>query len=101
MPSESAPTFDLARAALLDALAWQVELGADAAIGDAPVDRFEAAERAPRSAPAAVVAAEPAPAPAGLGTAELAAGCADLASLRAVMGAFDGCALKAGARNLV
>jgi DNA polymerase len=101
MPSESAPSFDTARAALLDALAWQVELGADEAIGDAPVNRFEAVERAPRPVPAAVAAPAPEPAPAGIGTAELAAGCADLAALRAAMAGFEGCALKQGARNLV
>jgi len=102
MPADVA-ALDPDRAALLDALAWQVELGADEAIGDAPVDRFEALERAPRPVPAIAVAPEPAPAPApaGLGTAELAAACADLAALKAAMAGFDGCALKAGARNLV
>jgi DNA polymerase len=100
MPPDSA-TLDPARAALLDALAWQIELGADEAIGDAPVNRFEVAERAPRPAAVAVAAAGPEPAVASLGTAELAAGCADLAALRAVMEAFEGCALKRGARNLV
>ena len=92
------------RAAALAALAWQVELGADEAIGEAPVDRFEALERAPR--PGAAIAAAPAPAPAparrrALGTAALAAACADLAALRAAMAGFEGCALKHGARNLV
>jgi uracil-DNA glycosylase family 4 len=100
MPPESAPPLDTGRAALLDALAWQVELGADEAIGDTPVNRFEAAERAPRPAPAAVAPA-PEPAAASLGTAELAAACPDLAALRAAMAGFDGCALKLGARNLV
>jgi uracil-DNA glycosylase len=89
----------LSPADLLDALAWQVELGADEAIGDAPVNRFEVAERVPRPVPAAVVAPEPGRA--GVGTAELAAGCADLAALKAAMAAFEGCALKQGARNLV
>jgi len=47
------------RTALLDALAWQVELGATDAVGDAPVDRTALPERAPwlpspaASAPAA------------------------------------------------
>ena len=35
------------------------------------------------------------------GSQALAAACADLAALRATMAAFDGCALKQGARNLV
>lgn len=95
----------LDRAALLDALAWQVEMGADEAIGDAPVDRFDlpAAAPSPRRPPASVVpAVAPAPAaPPAAGTAEIAAACADLAALRAAMAAFDGCALKQGARNLV
>lgn len=82
----------------LAALAWQLELGADEAIGEAPVSRFEVAVRvAPPPAP---------PAPAGSsgeapGTAALAAACGDLAALRAAMAAFEGCALKRGARNLV
>ena len=88
-------------AADLAALAWQVEVGADEAIGEEPVNRFEVAAPEPvaRAAPeAARGAASPA---AELGAAELAAGCADLAALRAAMGAFDGCALKQGARSLV
>lgn len=82
----------------LAALAWQLELGADEAIGEAPVSRFEVPVRvAPPPAP---------PAPAGSsgeapGTAALAAACGDLAALRAAMAAFEGCALKRGARNLV
>ena len=93
-------------AALLDALAWQVELGADEAIGDVPIDRFEspgtqpATERQPSAF--ARPAETPAEVPARGGTAaELAAQCGDLAALRAAMAGFDGCALKQGARNLV
>ena len=87
----------LTRAELLEALAWQVELGADEAIGDVALDRFDVEERPARPLPAAPAAATP---PIG-GEAGTAAGCADLASLRAAMAAFDGCALKQGARNLV
>ncbi|MCB1369648.1 MAG: uracil-DNA glycosylase [Rhodobacteraceae bacterium] len=89
-------------AVLRAALAWQVELGADEAIGETPVSRFEAAARpAPpvRQAAAAAVAAPEVPA--DLTTEALAAGCGDLAALRAAMAAFEGCALKKGARNLV
>ncbi|MFO1209113.1 MAG: uracil-DNA glycosylase [Amaricoccus sp.] len=93
------------RAADLAALAWQIELGADEAIGEAPVDRFEAAEPAPapavRVAPAAAPAVIPAMPAAGAGPAELAAACADLAALRAAIGGFEGSALRLGARNLV
>lgn len=103
--------------AMLAALAWQVELGADEALADAPVDRF-AAERALKAAqPAATQPAAPQPAharqaPAATPTAaypqdavraaeEIAAGCPDLASLAAALAAFDGCPLKHGARSCV
>jgi DNA polymerase len=88
------------RAALIEALAWQLELGADEAIGDAPVNRFDAPE-ARRPARPAPAAEPPPPATQEAGTAAIAAACPDLASLRAAMAAFDGCALKLGARNLV
>jgi uracil-DNA glycosylase family 4 len=90
-------------AADLAALAWQVELGADEAIGEAPVDRFEAPAPAPapRAAPKPPPAAPAAPRAAERGAADLAAACADLAALRAAMDTFDGCALKQGARGLV
>jgi uracil-DNA glycosylase len=88
----------------LAALAWLVELGADEAIGEAPVDRF-AAEEAPRpraARPAAPPPASPrdAAAPERV-AAEIAAGCRDLEELRAALDAFEGSALKRGARNLV
>ena len=93
-------------AADLAALAWQVELGADEAIGEAPVDRFEAAPPAaapapPAVAPQAAPIPPPVPAATGPGPAELAAGCADLAALRAAIDGFEGSALKLGARSLV
>ena len=90
------------RDALLAALAWQVELGADEAIGEAPVSRFRREEPVPAPvvrpvAPAPVVV----PAVPEESGAAVAAGCGDLAALRAAMAAFEGCALKQGARNLV
>ena len=85
--------------AALAALAWQLELGADESIAEAPVNRFETAA-APPPAPVAP--------PPPLATADpeatsqaIAAACADLASLRAAMAGFEGCALKRGARTLV
>lgn len=96
-------------AADLAALTWQVELGADTAISETPVNRFDLAA-APRPAPPAASRPRPAPAPIpappppttpGNGTAALAAACADLPALRAAMDAFHGCALRQGARNLV
>ena len=102
------------------ALAWQIEMGADEAILDAPVDRYAlgAAEAAPEqeraaSAPGAKArrAAPPppppplapkAPADDPVARARAAvAGVADLAGLRAALEAFDGGALQAGARSCV
>jgi len=84
-------------AAALDALAWQVELGADEAIGDVPIDRLAAPAPDPVAVvplaevkPVAVVAAGP----------DL-AGVTSLEALRAAMEGFEGCALKKGARNTV
>lgn len=92
-------------AADLAALAWQVELGADTAVGEGPVNRFDLpAVAAPKPArkPAAVApAAATVPVAAAVGTEGLAAACADLAALQTAMAAFEGCALRLGARNLV
>ncbi|MEM7521087.1 MAG: uracil-DNA glycosylase [Pseudomonadota bacterium] len=90
----------------LAALDWQIELGATEAIGDAPVDRYalEAAPEkptprapAPLAAPAvALAAADP------VAQAQVLADAAQtLEDLRAAMAAFEHCALKRGARNLV
>jgi len=104
----------------LAALAWLIELGADEAIGDLPIDRYavsavpEAAAdpHAPAvaraAAPAPAPVADPAPAaaapPAGDAVAvarALASGADSLEALRAALAAYDHCALKQGARNLV
>jgi DNA polymerase len=96
--------------AALALLAWQIELGADEAIGEVPVDRYALAEapaeaRVARPAPQAAALPPPpapaAPVPALHGAREIAAACADLDALRAAMAAFEGCALKKGARTLV
>lgn len=103
---------DTSYAADLAALAWLVELGADEAISEQPIDRFEAAERAPAPAPVAArgsgrVAEAPVAAPprpevlAAAAALESASSCADLGQLRAAMAEFDGCALKKGAKSLV
>lgn len=94
--------------ALLD---WQVEMGVDEAIGDDPVDRYalQDVKPAPKiaQAPSTLPSAPPAVATAApeinqISDANNAANAAqDLAGLRAAMGAFEGCALKAAARNLV
>ncbi|WP_150281665.1 uracil-DNA glycosylase [Salipiger aestuarii] len=89
------------------ALDWQLELGADEAIGEAPVDRFaiEAGAQAARSALVAAPAPgrmAPAPEADPVQDAEAAArGAATLDQLRDAMAAFDHCDLKRGARNLV
>lgn len=103
-------------ALLLELLAWQVALGADEALAEAPLDRFalSAAEAAPaRPAPAAAVptraptaapgtAPGAAPGPDPLAeAAQRAAAAPDLAALAEAFAAFDGCALKPGARSFV
>lgn len=87
----------------LEELRWQVELGADECILDAPVDRYALEVAAPKpqgavSAPAATVTVEVDP----IAEARQAAhGAQDLDSLKAAMGHYEHCALKKGARNLV
>lgn len=89
--------FHAARA-LLD---WQAELGADEAIGDLPLNRFEAGAEAPGPAAPAVTA------PAAedvdpVAVAKVAAGRAtSLESLAEIQSAYDLCDLKKGARNFV
>lgn len=117
------------RLELLAALAWQVEAGADEAIGDEPVDRFALAKQAatapagtakpatPPAKPATVPpfatsqppvrpgAADDAPLRAAAeinATARSAAEAAGtLNELRAALETFEGCALKTTATNLV
>jgi DNA polymerase len=102
----------------LATLRWLVEIGADEALLETPLDRFSAppppAAPAARPAPAparpAPVAAVPAPAvmaapqPAAqavLSAREAAAAAKSLDELKAALAAFEGCALKATATNLV
>lgn len=112
--------------AALAALAWQIELGADEAIAEAPVNRFELAEAdsrpvaaaAPSTAPSAAPSAAPfttpsrasphaaaAPVPTGPDPAAIAeaaaASAATLDDLREAVAAYDLCELKRGARNTV
>lgn len=83
------------------ALEWQIAMGADEAILDAPVDRYALPE-----APASKAAPEPVPvADAGIDAVavsrQAAEAVADLDALRAAMEAYDLCELKRGARQLV
>jgi uracil-DNA glycosylase len=95
--------FHTAKAMLL----WQMELGADEAIGEAPVNRFAAAEAPPRPAapPQPAMAAEAQTRAAGedpvVVARMLADGARDLPSLRDALAAYDHCELKKGARSLV
>jgi len=106
---------DMDHHAALAALRWQIELGADEALGEGPVDRYaleaeRVAARASAAAPAAVPArstAAPEAAPAlqmvdPVAEARAAAeGAGDLAALQAALAAYPHCELRRGARNLV
>lgn len=112
-PSTNAPA--MSPAEMLD---WQVNAGADEAIGEASIDRFAISEtqkpegdnRSPRNStsqqnePRAVAkaAAPKLNAQAGLAEAEtLAAACETIAELEAAVREFDGCSLKKTAMNTV
>lgn len=94
----------------LAALAWQVELGADEAIGDAPIDRFALEPAPPKEAKtqAASKPRQPVPAQAPIASVDAvevartsAQGAGDLAALAQAQAAFELCDLKRGARNFV
>lgn len=104
------------RATLLRLLEWQIEAGADEAIGDAPVDRLAKpapAASVPPPATTAAVARRPLRAPtfdpamriggaALFGAAARAAEAADtVAALAEAVAAFEGCALKETATHTV
>ncbi len=97
-------TRDLDDYEALDALAWQIELGADEAMSEEPINRFEmvAPEPAPKAAPAAAPVEYVAPVgPADAGAGEIAEACTSLDALRSALDGFEGCALKKGARRCV
>lgn len=94
--------------AALAALAWQMELGADEALGDVAVNRYETAAR-PAEAAAVAPRAEPAaPPPAAVPTVDAvaearaaAARAGSLEALRNELAAYEHCELKRGAKSLV
>ncbi|MCF2871194.1 uracil-DNA glycosylase [Octadecabacter sp. G9-8] len=99
---ESATEFWGAKAAL----DWQVEMGADEAICDAPIDCYALDAKKPVPKAVAVENATPGiPEPVEVDAVavakDAAAAAQDLDGLRAAMLAFEHCALKAGARNMV
>jgi DNA polymerase len=88
-------------------LEWQIELGADEAVGDMPVNRLELPEAmspqrttsrqtTPEPSVAAVSQTDPV-----VEAQAMAAAAPDLAALREALAAYDRCDLKRGARNLV
>jgi len=83
-------------------LRLQIEWGADEALDDAPFDRLRPFAAVPNVPPprAAAMPEPPRQAPAER-AARLAAACATLPALRAALEAFDGCALRDTASNLV
>ena len=98
---ESPLDFHTAKA-LLD---WHVDLGADEAIGDVPINRYDVPKEAPKVAKPAPAESAPVvmhqgPDPVAVAR-QLAQGAQDLDGLRAAMAAFPHCDLKNGARNLV
>jgi DNA polymerase len=91
----------------LAALAWQVEAGVDAALLDAPLNRYDL-ETKPPAPKAAAAAATPALTPVieaqvdPVAEAQAAArGAESLEALRAALAAYPHCDLAKGARNLV
>lgn len=99
--------------AALTALDWHIELGADEAIGDTPVNRYEQAVQPakgpiPKTGPSSnikpidVMPVIPQVEQAAEDIARiLASRCNDLETLRNSIATFEQCSLKKGARNLV
>ncbi|MEM6940308.1 MAG: uracil-DNA glycosylase [Pseudomonadota bacterium] len=85
----------------LAVLAWQVELGADEAIADAPIDRYaipDVSEKLKPTVPAPQVTSVSDPVQVA---AEIAAAATSLEDLAAAMSAYPHCELRKGARKLV
>ncbi|MEP3848274.1 MAG: uracil-DNA glycosylase [Paracoccaceae bacterium] len=88
----------------LATLRWQIELGADECISDAPVDRYalETVAPKPKAQPAPTPSVVEAPQVDVVALAQSAANAAqDLDGLRDAMNAYPHCDLRKGARNLV
>lgn len=102
------PEFDYMAAKA--ALEWQIELGVDECISEAPINRYEVAPQPKKLkfgagsniAPVSEIPVMPPVEDSGAEIAGIMAGkCNDLNALRDAMAVFDHCALKKGAKNLV
>lgn len=92
-------------------LEWQIELGADEAISDAPIDRYALGPQAPKAAPADARPVPPVAAPAAIAApvavdtiaaaTQAANAAADLPALAQAIADFEHCTIKRGARNMV
>ena len=88
----------------LAALEWQVELGADECISDAPINRYDVPAEAPKLAAKGVKHAAPVITPKLDVVAEAqkaAQAASNLDELKAAMAGFEHCDLKKGAQTLV
>jgi uracil-DNA glycosylase len=101
-------TPDLDYTAAKAALEWQIELGVNECICDAPINRYDVKPQKLKLGPKSnigPVSAMPPKMPvqdSAVDIAGIMAGrCDDLAALRDAMAVFDQCALKKGAKNLV
>lgn len=99
---------DLDYPAAKAALEWQIEMGVDECITDAPINRYEVKSQKLKLGPTSnigPVSAMPAIFPVQESAADIsrimAGRCADLTALRDAMAVFDHCGLKKGAKNLV
>lgn len=83
-------------------LEWQMELGADEAIGETPVNRYEIATEAPKVLATAVSVQVPQDETDPVAVAEAAAaGAASLEALAAAQAAYPHCEIRKGARTFV
>ena len=88
----------------LAALTWQVEMGADEAVGEAPGERLRPVAAAPATRAPEPAAAMPSPRPSAqdlpAGAEALAARCNSLEDIEHALAQFDQCPLKRTATNL-
>ena len=85
-------------------LEWQITLGADEAICDSPINRFEVPAALPKTKKAVAAVVEPSSKPAAMDVndvaAKVAAGAGDLDQLRCALAAFELCELKRARETL-